>query len=721
MLATFFIVILFVWIIVLQSKIINISITVNEIKKYFEENNYSPQNKEIQNATAQGENKSVFVQQTENQQNIEDQIAQNLFANETLEDTKETVQPQIVQPVEKQTFSFEKLFLGNIFNKIGALAILIGIVILIKIVSPYLIFTPVVKISLSYLAGSVMIIGAFMLHSKENMQKYSEVLLGTGFGAMFISTYCASALFKLYTMPVTCIIATLFLLAAFYLADKLKTVSMLIISLIAAYINPLFLNSQYDVSQNFIFGYLIFVNLLSIAYTCRNRRNNILNCTNLFITLILATIFCYEASIIAPVILWGLYTVYDLISHNDKLPNTALNYWNFAVFTILLMLCADFKSDLTGYILLAIVFVYALIAYLKKSDEKIWKNYMHLGLISAYLCVCFLCKGMPEKRCFIWTLETIILTYYGYKYKNKALCAWATGILISAFTSMLPADGVFYIENIKDYIPFKNVRFLLFSPVIVSSALSGYILSKTEDETIEKFAHFFRFMCLSSLFLYAGLEINSIVTKHFINSNNSADFINSMINIILGFAYAISLRYLNNVINSKFFIQAISIMTSIFSLLFLIGLAVHYKPLAAFIPLINLRTAAFAAGIGTMIVYKKWFNKQIFSYISIFLGFLFTHYEIADTVKKCFFNGGGEYLISVCWILFSGIVTTLGIFKNKNYLKNSGICLCILSIIRIFIYDLAHIDILYKLIAFLTLGIILMVLSFLYNRNMTTK
>jgi uncharacterized membrane protein len=45
----------------------------------------------------------------------------------------------------------------------------------------------------------------------------------------------------------------------------------------------------------------------------------------------------------------------------------------------------------------------------------------------------------------------------------------------------------------------------------------------------------------------------------------------------------------------------------------------------------------------------------------------------------------------------------------------------ILTIVRIFIYDLAKVDALYKLVAFLALGIILMLVSYIYTASKNKK
>ena len=89
------------------------------------------------------------------------------------------------------------------------------------------------------------------------MQNFSEVLLGTGFGSLFITTYCGSTFLHVLNPVVTFLIATILLLTVFYLADRLKTVSMLVIALVAGYLNPLFVNSSFDIDSNFLFGYLI--------------------------------------------------------------------------------------------------------------------------------------------------------------------------------------------------------------------------------------------------------------------------------------------------------------------------------------------------------------------------------------------------------------------------------------------------------------------------------
>ncbi len=98
-------------------------------------------------------------------------------------------EPEKFENIEKEEVkSFENIFMSNIFNKIGAVAIIISVFIFLKVLSDLGIFTPVIKILTGFLAGLGMIFASLKIH-KENTKNYAEVLMGTGFAVMFITSY----------------------------------------------------------------------------------------------------------------------------------------------------------------------------------------------------------------------------------------------------------------------------------------------------------------------------------------------------------------------------------------------------------------------------------------------------------------------------------------------------------------------------------------------------
>ena len=58
----------------------------------------------------------------------------------------------------------------------------------------------------------------------------------------------------------------------------------------------------------------------------------------------------------------------------------------------------------------------------------------------------------------------------------------------------------------------------------------------------------------------------------------------------------------------------------------------------------------------------------------------------------------------------------LGLFKKKQYLRVSGIVLISFSVLKLFFYDITHLDTLRKTIVFVSLGVLMLIASFLYNK-----
>ena len=72
--------------------------------------------------------------------------------------------------------------------------------------------------------------------------------------------------------------------------------------------------------------------------------------------------------------------------------------------------------------------------------------------------------------------------------------------------------------------------------------------------------------------------------------------------------------------------------------------------------------------------------------------------------------------LSILWGLYALFMIALGIWKKKRYLRISAIVLFGVTLLKLFFYDVAHLGTIAKTILFLTLGILLLVISFLYNK-----
>ncbi|MBK6964508.1 MAG: DUF2339 domain-containing protein [Bacteroidales bacterium] len=72
--------------------------------------------------------------------------------------------------------------------------------------------------------------------------------------------------------------------------------------------------------------------------------------------------------------------------------------------------------------------------------------------------------------------------------------------------------------------------------------------------------------------------------------------------------------------------------------------------------------------------------------------------------------------LSILWGIYSLFLIAIGIWKKKKHLRIGAIGLFGLTLIKLFSYDISHLDTIAKTIVFVSLGVLLLIISFLYNK-----
>jgi uncharacterized membrane protein len=72
--------------------------------------------------------------------------------------------------------------------------------------------------------------------------------------------------------------------------------------------------------------------------------------------------------------------------------------------------------------------------------------------------------------------------------------------------------------------------------------------------------------------------------------------------------------------------------------------------------------------------------------------------------------------LSILWGVYSLLLIVMGIWKKKKHLRIGAISLFGATLLKLFFYDISHLDTIAKTIVFVSLGILLLIISFLYNK-----
>lgn len=72
--------------------------------------------------------------------------------------------------------------------------------------------------------------------------------------------------------------------------------------------------------------------------------------------------------------------------------------------------------------------------------------------------------------------------------------------------------------------------------------------------------------------------------------------------------------------------------------------------------------------------------------------------------------------LSILWGVYSLFLIAFGIWKKNKPMRIGAIALFGITLFKLFLYDISHLNTIAKTIVFVSLGLLLLIISFLYNK-----
>ncbi len=108
-----------------------------------------------------------------------------------------------------------------------------------------------------------------------------------------------------------------------------------------------------------------------------------------------------------------------------------------------------------------------------------------------------------------------------------------------------------------------------------------------------------------------------------------------------------------------------------------------------------------------------WVPFQIFQH---FIILVLASSELIHWMEMASSTQSFKLGLSILWGIYALFLIVLGIWKRKPYLRITAIILFGLTLVKLFFYDISHLNTLSKTVVFVSLGILLLIISFLYNK-----
>ncbi|KAA1243915.1 DUF2339 domain-containing protein [Aquimarina sp. RZ0] len=679
---------------------------------------------------------------------------------------QKTVSAPVIKKVTrlKNKSSLEKFIGENLISKIGVIILVIGVAIGAKYSIDNELISPLTRIILGYLMG-IGLIGVGM-KLKKKYENFSAVLVSGAMTILYFITFIGYSLYELMPQVFAFVLMVIFTIFTVFAAIHYNKQVIAHIGLVGAYAVP-FLLSDGSGKVAILFSYMAIINI-GILFVSLQRYWKPLYYSSFFLTwLIFFSWFVssYEIAVhftLASVFLFIFFVTFYSIFLFYKLKRKE----KFGMGDVLLQLMNAFVFYSIGFSILtnhpvgeqllgvftlgnAIIHfgVSVFIYRLKLADRNLF--YFTSGMVLVFISIAFPVQLDGNWVTLLWAAEAALLFWIGRTKKVPIYEKLAYPVIALTFFSLLQDWWNYYVEYSyvlegveSSMLPFFNIS-VLTSLVCVASF--GYIFSLFRSDKYpfpwadQKTLFHLISLWISATFLFTlymafFLEIIAYWDAYEYDSQKFRGI--WLINYTLLFLTILSFvnmkKFKNQVlgyINILFNIIALLIfLTS--GLYILSVLRENYlypatiKSGEAGLYHIGIRYIAIAFSIGLLMASYQYvrqeFLKKTFTIgydIILQIAILWiVSSELIHWLDIAGYTSSDKLGLSILWGVYALLLIVLGFWKKRKHIRIIAFGLFGITLIKLFFYDISHLNTISKTIVFVSLGLLLLIISFLYNK-----
>ncbi len=653
--------------------------------------------------------------------------------------------------------------------RLGILLLVIGIGFFLKYSIEHGLLPPTARVSLSVMAGLVMLIaGTRILGGTFHVM--GQGLMGGGLATLYFSAFAAANFYHLITMPVAFAAMIAVTVLSGFIAVRFHSILTAVLGVVGGYGTPVMLSTG-QVNFPGLYGYMLVLGI-GVLGICAWKRWPLLNYLSFAGNFLLVggSLKDYQPEVhfwqVMPflaaffVLFSTMVFVFNLFNRTkSNLLDVLVLFLNAAVFFSLSywLIEKSYGEKWVAAVTLGLTMFYIVHVWYclvrRVLDRELMLSFT--ALAAFFLAVTVPLLLSREWITVSWAIQALVMLWVSGKLNSEFLRHVAYGLYVIVLGRFLILDlpsqyGRASLADLPvlDYLKQLAERLLMFGVPIASLALGYRMLAKpghTVTLVVDRAADISGwiegrvvarsalFVVFGMLFLYMHLELNRtlgalypplrlpVLTLLWLSACLflTLEFAKTTSRIVLGFLLVFVGAVLLKLI--VFDLQAWS-ATSTF---YYDGPYVFYDA--------GFRLLDFGAIIVFFVFATRLLMKQaatshqdiardagiVMATAGVGMLFLYTTLEVNSFLKHFVENlrSGG---ISILWTLFALSFLVRGISKNIKPMRYVGLALFVIVACKVFFFDLAKLDQLYRIVAFIILGVLVLFGSFLYLRARKT-
>lgn len=670
--------------------------------------------------------------------------------------------PTPATPKEPQPGFFERnpdleKFVGeNLVNKIGIAVLVLGIGFFVKYAIDKDWINEIGRVVIGIVCGGALLGLAHYL--RRSFTAFSSVLVGGGIAVLYLTIAIAFHEYELFSQPAAFGIMVVITAFAVALSVGYDRVELAVLALLGGFAAP-FMVSTGEGNYIVLFTYIIILDtgMLVLAYF---KKWNLINLIAYFFTILLfgpwvvvsfdsakegmiagglsfATAFYLIFFLMT--IVWNIKQQREFkpLEFTLLLSNTFL-YYGAGMHLLDSPGADDFKGLFTA---LLAVFNFGFVVYLKKrsgTDKNL--VFLLIGLVLTFLTLAAPVQLEGNYITLFWAGEAVLLLWLSQK-SGINLMRVASVVITALMVISLVMDWE-QIYSQQQYLMVIFNKGYLTSLVSLASLVFTLVLLKRESALEESMKNlYWVILILSALVVcYTG---NVLELRHQLYTyTDDIPLINTAIGIYnVTFVLALILgvqRYVKEVLLIKSF--------ALWGPVAMLAYFFYYHPVFILSRDLYLNEEVTFTGFGLHYVFMilliilsvftlkivqsmTEFNKgthNLYAWVYVFFYLFIASAELDHTVMLIAFDGieGFHHILSqnhkigypILWGIGAFIIITVGLKSRKKHLRIISLVILGITLAKLFLYDIRGISEGGKIAAFISLGVLLLVVSFMYQK-----
>ena len=693
---------------------------------------------------------------------IQEQTTEKSLFKQNEEQPYYQAPPKVSKP-KKPTFfernpDLEKFIGENLINKIGIAILVLGIGFFVKFAIDQNWINEVGRVLIGILCGGILVGVAHYL--RKSFAAFSSVLIGGGIAVFYFTIALAFREYAIITQPVAFAIMVIITIFAVLVSILYNRQELAVLAMLGGFIAPLLLSTG---SGNYIvlFSYVLILisGMLILAYF---KKWVIVNIVSYIFTVLLFGIWLvtktlgvkdapYLGTLAFATIYYFVFFLMNIVNNikeNQKfkpldisilLSNTAL-YFSAGMCILNYIQNGAFQGLFTGFIaFFNLIFAYTL--YKKKNVDTNLLFFL-IGIVLTFISLAAPIQLKGNYITMFWALESVLLLWLYQKSDIKIFKTSTLLVTVLMIVSLLIDWTNNYNNATIEYV-FINKTFITGAISLLALLVTNKLLKKEEglillNFAVEHYQNLIKILAIGVSYLLGLLEIfHQLETRFHIHE------ITELFTGIYNYAFiSILTYYLIKLFRKEHqFIFVILTVITFLSYLF------HYQIIIRQIRtaylhaeninvgvylshyiLIALLVSIFVQMLKVIIAENNKKSEVFTVSMWIFCGIMviFSSIELDHLILTLTFNPKSNIyeIISsnhkigypILWGISSFIMMIIGMKQKIKSLRIISLTLFAVTLLKLFIFDIRNMSEGGKIGAFISLGLILLVISFLYQK-----